>query len=91
MPLEFETLAVQGTSDSKMQLYPNPAKNEIFVDWKSTDAVYSILDAKGSLVAKKVTLAKGKNKIDISKLPSGLYFIEISVAGKSSTTKFIKE
>lgn len=91
LPLEFETLAVQGTSDSKMQLYPNPAKNEIFVDWKSSDAVYSILDPKGSLVVKKATLAKGKNKIDISKLPSGLYFIEISVAGKSSTTKFIKQ
>ena len=91
LPLEFETLAVQGISDSKLQLYPNPAKNEIFVNWKSSDAAYSIIDAKGSLISHQSKLISGKNRIDISKLTSGVYFIEIYDAGKSIRTKFIKQ
>lgn len=91
LPLEFETLAVQDTSESKIQIYPNPAKNEIFVDWKSVDATFSIIDAKGSIVSYKTKLKNGKNRIDVSKLPSGLYFIEISESGKNIKSKFIKQ
>jgi len=91
LPLEFETLAVQSISDSKMQLYPNPAKNEIFVNWKSSDTVYSIIDAKGSLISHQSKLVSGKNRIDVSKLAPGLYFIEIYEAGKNTRTKFIKQ
>ncbi|MFC4688168.1 T9SS type A sorting domain-containing protein [Epilithonimonas pallida] len=91
LPLEFETLAAQDISDSKLQLYPNPAKNEIFVNWKSSDAAYSIFDAKGSLISHQSKLVGGKNRIDISKFTSGVYFIEIYEAGKSIRTKFIKQ
>ncbi|WP_434981341.1 T9SS type A sorting domain-containing protein [Daejeonia sp. YH14] len=91
LPLEFETLAVQGISDSKLQLYPNPAKNEIFINWKSSDAAYSIIDANGSLISNQSKLVSGKNRIDISKLTSGVYFIEIYESGKRIRTKFIKQ
>jgi glucuronoarabinoxylan endo-1,4-beta-xylanase len=36
-------------------------------------------------------LTSGKNRIDISKLPTGVYFIEISGSGKNIKNKFIKE
>jgi len=91
LPLEFETLSTDNTSDSKFQIYPNPAKNEIFVDWKSQDAAYSIYDAKGSMISSKGKLATGKNKIDVSKLPAGLYLIEISGSGKIVRSKFLKK
>ena len=91
LPLQFETLAAENTASSKVQIYPNPAKNEIFVDWKSADAVYSVIDAKGGLVSYKAKLTNGKNRIDVSKLPSGFYFIEITDSGKSFKSKFIKQ
>lgn len=93
LPLSFATLGVNDVTakNNEIILYPNPAKNEIFVDWKSSDAVYSIIDAKGSTVSYKAKLTNGKNRIDISALPSGVYFIEISGSGKNITGKFIKQ
>ncbi len=93
LPLNFGTLGVDNliTAKDNIILYPNPAKTEIFVDWKSSDATYSIIDAKGSTVSYKAKLTNGKNRIDVSKLPSGVYFIEISGSGKNITSKFIKQ
>ena len=93
LPLSFATLKVGNVVEAKNDiiLYPNPAKTEIFIDWKSTDAVYSIIDAKGSTVSYNAKLTKGKNRIDISKLPAGVYFIEISGSGENVKTKFIKQ
>ncbi|MDR6403646.1 MULTISPECIES: T9SS type A sorting domain-containing protein [Chryseobacterium] len=93
LPLSFATLKVDNIMAAKRDiiLYPNPAKTEIFVDWKATDAVYSIIDAKGSTVSYNAKLTKGKNRIDISKLPTGVYFIEIFGSGENIKTKFIKQ
>ncbi|MDQ0594316.1 glucuronoarabinoxylan endo-1,4-beta-xylanase [Chryseobacterium ginsenosidimutans] len=93
LPLSFATLGIDNVIATKddIILYPNPAKNELFVDWKSADATYSIIDAKGSKVSYKTKLTNGKNRIDVSKLPSGVYFIEISASGKNVTSKFIKQ
>jgi glucuronoarabinoxylan endo-1,4-beta-xylanase len=93
LPLSFATLKVDNIMAAKRDiiLYPNPAKTEIFVDWKATDAVYLIIDAKGSTVSYNTKLTKGKNRIDISKLPTGVYFIEISGSGENIKTKFIKQ
>lgn len=93
LPLSFATLKVSSVVEAKNDiiLYPNPARNEIFVDWKSSDAVYSISDARGGTVSYHTKLSRGKNRIDISKLPSGVYFIEISGLEESIKTKFIKQ
>jgi glucuronoarabinoxylan endo-1,4-beta-xylanase len=93
LPLSFATLKVSNVVEAKKDiiLYPNPAKNEVFVDWKSSDAVYSISDARGGTVSYHTKLTRGKNRIDISKLPSGVYFIEISGSEENIKTKFIKQ
>lgn len=93
LPLSFVTLKVDNATVTKNDiiLYPNPAKNEIFIDWKWSDGVYSIVDAKGSTVSYNAKLTNGKNRIDISKLPAGMYFIEISGLGENIKTKFIKQ
>jgi glucuronoarabinoxylan endo-1,4-beta-xylanase len=92
LPLSFATLKTDDviTAKEEIFLYPNPAKTEIFIDWKSDDAFYSINNSRGS-ITNKVKLTKGRNRIDVSKLPAGLYFIEISDSGKSIKSKFIKQ
>ncbi|WP_223559756.1 T9SS type A sorting domain-containing protein [Chryseobacterium lathyri] len=92
LPLSFATLKTDDviTAKDEIFLYPNPAKTEIFIDWKSDDAFYSINNSRGS-ITNKVKLTKGRNRIDVSKLPAGLYFIEISDSGKSIKSKFIKQ
>lgn len=77
------TLDSEETFLQKTVLYPNPTHNFILID-DFTNFAYSIIDASGK------TVAKGKNdskKIDVSSLPSGMYFLNIN----NSTTKFIKE
>ncbi len=61
---------------NELNIYPNPATNEIFIDNFSDlkNFEYSILNQAGQ------TLSKGKilsNKIDISNLANGVYYLKI--------------
>jgi len=90
LPLEFETLAVGDITRSNTQIYPNPAKNELFVTIENSDSEYKIIDAKGSLIFIG-KLTSGKNRIDISKLATGVYYILSGNSQKTETNKFIKQ
>ncbi len=93
LPLSFTTLAAENLLADKNEpsLYPSPAKNEIFIDLK-TSGTASVFDAKGSLVIRETPLRSGKNRIDIGHLPAGMYLVEISQSGnKSVQKKFIKQ
>lgn len=74
------------TTDFKTQefsIYPNPAKNELFISGLKKEANYKILTADGRLVKK----GKANQKIDIAVLDKGIYFIMIN----NSNLKFVKE
>ncbi|PZU81608.1 MAG: secretion protein [Chryseobacterium sp.] len=90
LPLEFGTLAVGDIVKSKVQIYPNPAKDELFVTIENSDSEYKIIDAKGSLIFTG-KLTSGKNRIDISKLTTGVYYIVSGNTQKTETDKFIKQ
>lgn len=93
LPLNFATLGVaQSVGEKKdARMYPNPAKNELYIDTKSEGANYSVADTKGSLVIYRQKLSSGQNKIDISHLSAGLYFVEISDSGEIKKYKLIKK
>ena len=59
---------------------------------KSDEVVYSIYDLTGKMVDTglfAVNAQKNIQQIEVDKLNTGLYFIELSVNGTSSTQKFI--
>lgn len=61
-------------------LYPNPTRTEIIITNKSTDAQMqqiSIVNVLGSVVFEKVTNGDKVQKVDVSKLASGLYTARI--------------
>lgn len=89
LPLEIQTLGVKDVDNPKLQLFPNPANEELFVTI-GNGADYKIFDLKGGLVLRG-KLFSGKNKIDISKLTAGVYLIEIGDTQKVETNKFIKK
>lgn len=92
LPLNFSVLSAKETVLNQSTLYPNPAKTEIFVELKSRKATASIYDSKGSLIRSNLKMSSGKNRIDISVLTSGVYFIELSDENnKVFTHKFIKQ
>lgn len=64
--------------------YPNPAKDFLII---SMPATITILDIVGHEVFRKTTVA-WKEKVDISAIPDGVYFVEI--AGKTKRLKIAR-
>ena len=92
LPLNFSVLSAKETELNQFRIYPNPAKTEIFVELKSRNAMAYIYDSKGSLIKANLKMSSGKNRIDISVLTSGVYFIELSdESNQVFTHKFIKQ
>jgi hypothetical protein len=67
-------------------LFPNPAENKISIKLNSAISKIEILDSKGQLI-----LLQKDNLIDISNLPSGIYFVKVFTEnGKLFSSKFVK-
>lgn len=86
-------LAVSNVSDnSEIQVYPNPAVNNIYVDYSNTNtpvqaAIYSV---SGKLV-KVAMLGNTHSAIDVQDLSSGMYYIQLNNEDINTTKKFIKQ
>jgi hypothetical protein len=82
---------VTATDNTINLVYPNPAKNKIFVrvDSQSEKSI-RIIDVTGRLI-KRVTDNDILSGIDISELHSGIYFLEISENRNRSVTRIVKE
>jgi hypothetical protein len=67
-------------------LFPNPAQNKIELKSDASFSNIEILDFKGSLI-----LETQEKSIDISRLPSGIYFARaLTETGGLFTCKFVK-
>ncbi|HOK51488.1 MAG TPA: T9SS type A sorting domain-containing protein, partial [Bacteroidales bacterium] len=67
--------AVKNVKQNASFIYPNPAKNILYVSAKAGKEV-KIYNVAGSLVFSRIT-ASNIDKIDISKLPAGVYFVKV--------------
>ncbi|MEZ4796800.1 MAG: T9SS type A sorting domain-containing protein [Flavobacteriaceae bacterium] len=78
--------------ENKITIYPNPALSEI--NFKSNNfnlienSNYNIVDINGKVVLSGTISNK---KVDVSKLNTGLYFVNINANGIKQTLKFIKK
>ena len=68
-------------------VYPNPAKDFISIENRITPAIINIYDINGQKVFED---AKSSTKLDISRLPAGIYLIRITTKNKILTTKLVK-
>jgi len=78
-------LAVDNFKRNAINIYPNPASNEINISDVTTISSYKVYNAIGGLVLKSTEFIS--DKIDISQLNSGVYFLKLNDA---ETIKFIK-
>ncbi len=61
-------------NNNKIQIYPNPTNKSITIEYSSKILSITIFNQTGS---KKMEINSAQNKIDISTLQPGLYFIEV--------------
>ena len=75
------------TSNASVIIYPNPASTQLIITTSNFQAQWlTVYDLNG----KKITEQKFVQKLDISKLSAGAYFIEIKGAGISIQRRLVK-
>lgn len=73
-----------------LSIYPNPAKNALNVENRNGSFnQVKVTNALGQVI-KEVNLEKGVNKIDVSEMNSGIYYLLISGNDSSRSMKFVK-
>lgn len=76
-----------------INVYPNPAKEEVNIDLGAhllSGAEFKIFNVIGEVVHKQKSTGK-RTKIDLSKFPSGMYFVSHTNGLNRWVTKFIKQ
>ena len=92
----FDMVPVEISSDlSGVSVYPNPAKEELTISFRSNEIRedYSVMvySAVGQVIHQQAIVAsKGSNavKLNTSVLPSGMYFLTIGAGGDYQKLKF---
>ena len=80
---------VENSSNAEISVYPNPAIDFINIKIENSKKIrfVQILDTSGRIVKKYNTVSE---KLDISDLEKGVYFLKIYTTDKQYSTKFIK-
>ena len=83
-------LSVDGYYENKIQFYPNPAENKIFIQSNSNLEINNI--SIFNVLGKKITPVEiNEKEIDISFLTKGIYILKYEIEKTLFTTKFIKK
>ncbi|NJK97740.1 MAG: T9SS type A sorting domain-containing protein [Bacteroidales bacterium] len=80
--------------DNDILIYPNPVLTEMKIDIPSLDegifASLIIVDQQGRVILKE-DKAVSSNLLDLSGLPPGIYYLNITIQDKSVQWKIVKE
>lgn len=88
---EIETLSISEVETSfELKVYPNPVKNELSINASETITAIKVFNILGQEVLNTKSNAI-QNKLDMSSLNSGTYFVQVSADNKIKTVKVVKE
>ncbi len=88
---EFTGVDETNTDNNQVIIFPNPAKDEVFVrieNGKNEPVLIALYDLSGKCV-KKVQESQGTLKIEVGDLQPGLYVLSVRMAGISYRQKLI--
>ena len=87
--IEWPSVVSNVSVTSDIQIYPNPATNNIFAEHLKEGKLL-ILDMSGRMLIDQ-DITTDKAEIDISKLPGGVYILKTVNKGNTTTRKFVKQ
>jgi hypothetical protein len=85
-----KTVILQPSSNRTVLIYPNPAKDHLYIRNDLNYHRLEITDFGGKVILKK-SISNGLNTIQIDQIPAGAYFIILSDGDKNETLKFVKD
>lgn len=82
---------VIASNNNEIKIFPNPVQNILIIQFQNDKPSTSlkIMNIEGKTIISEL-LNKQTNQVDVSKLPAGVYILNIQNNSTSSTTKFIK-
>jgi hypothetical protein len=84
-------VSLSGVEDWGVSVYPNPAKDLLYVEVSHASTPLSVTNALGQLIIEE-ELVQNKKEIDVSKLPNGIYFLKVKYKnGTELNKKFVIE
>lgn len=86
---DFITNIIDKKYKSQLEIYPNPFSNNIEIVGLQDNTYYSIISLNGSIVMK--SKISPNDKIDLTPLEKGVYFIQIFEGEQIKTGKIIKK
>ena len=87
---ESNVVMLKSSTNRKIYIYPNPAKDNVFIRNDLDYRNMVLTDLEGKVILKK-TIFKGLNSVSIKQLPAGSYLIRLFDRIKGETLKFVKE
>lgn len=96
LPEEFdfdvfsETFSTPGFSKDEFSFYPNPVESNLYIQSVNPIETYQLFNIQG----KRMAVGQPNEttpSISMQNLPSGLYFLKVTINGQSETFKVIKQ
>ncbi|MCX8014809.1 MAG: T9SS type A sorting domain-containing protein, partial [candidate division WOR-3 bacterium] len=76
---------------SRLKFYPNPCRTNIEINYDEEIEHLALYDISGQLILKISHPSPPRLKLDVSKYPNGIYFIQQQANKKVAILKFIKQ
>jgi hypothetical protein len=73
-------------TQEKINIFPNPAKDEIFIQSEKPVEKVAILD-----IAGRIVISTKSTTVNVSALPQGIYFAKIFAGNQIITQKIINQ
>ena len=87
------TAGINNVNNNILHISPNPANKQLRIAMKnlSNKASISVINTMGQIALQETALSADVTTLDISSLPTGIYFVVINNDGQIAQQKFIKE
>lgn len=91
--LDTSSTGVQELHEGNFAVYPNPATNTVFIQFKNEvpSAEIKVLNVLGEAILYQTMTSSSNTTLDISTLNNGIYFIQIQSDTKFFIHEFIKQ
>ncbi len=81
---------LQISTEPSLSVYPNPAKDKLYIQGINNFSEATISDAGGKIIS-HTYLNSGSHYLDVSRLIRGVYFVKLESGNNMQTIKFNKE
>ena len=76
--------------DAPLTIFPNPVTDELNILTETDLSGVEITDIAGNILISQGKLVAGKNSINVSRLPAGMYFISLKSSDRLLSKRFVK-